>query len=157
MILLFFFQNTKIDALIPKIIDFKNLDDSVVIFQALKTFACLCSLINLSSLCSLSGLNSLYSPIFSKNFLVLMIRSSLAPKWPILVIFGRMHQIKFFTNLSIRGCWGQPMLLFWKLVDGTQMPKPQKFTDTYLHYNLSVISSWRPRSLKYVKASSNTL
>ena len=39
MILLFFFQNTKIDALIPKIIDFKNLDDSVEIFQALKTFA----------------------------------------------------------------------------------------------------------------------
>jgi hypothetical protein len=33
------FQNTKISALRPQIIDFKNLDDSVVIFQALQTSA----------------------------------------------------------------------------------------------------------------------
>jgi hypothetical protein len=33
----------------------------------------LCSLIDLSSLCNLTGLTSLYSPISSKNFLILMI------------------------------------------------------------------------------------
>ena len=47
----------------------------------------LCSLIELSGLCSLTGLNSLYSLISSRNFLFLMVWSSLAPKWPILVIF----------------------------------------------------------------------
>ena len=26
-----------------------------------------------------------------------------------------------FCTFSVRGCWGQPMLLFWKLVDETQM------------------------------------
>ena len=35
------------------------------------------------NLCSLTGLNNLRCPILSKNFLILMIRSSLAPKWPI--------------------------------------------------------------------------
>ena len=34
-----FFQNTKISDISPQIIDFKNLDDSVVIFQALQTSA----------------------------------------------------------------------------------------------------------------------
>ena len=29
-----------------------------------------------------------------------------------------------FSNFSVRGCWGQPMLLFWKLVDETQMGNP---------------------------------
>ena len=86
----FFLQNTKISVLNPQIIDFKNLDDSVVVLQALTS---LFSLIDLSGLCSLTGLNSLYSPISSKNFLVLMVWSSLVPKLPKLVIFCRMdHQ-----------------------------------------------------------------
>ena len=51
---------------------------------------------------------------------------------------------------SIRGCWGQPMLLFWKLVDESQMPKPQEYADTYLHYNLKIVFSWSPRSSKYI-------
>ena len=51
----------------PQIIDFKNLDDSVVIFQALQISAA-----SLTSACNLTGLNSLYSHISSKNFLVLM-------------------------------------------------------------------------------------
>jgi hypothetical protein len=36
-----------------------------------------------------------------------------------------------FSSFSVRGCWGQPMLLFWKLVDETQIPQPQKYTDTF--------------------------
>ena len=90
----------------------------------------------LTNLCSLIDLNSLFSPISSKNFLVLMVWSSLVPKLPILVIFCRMdHQKSFFLLIygtsSIGGCWGQPMLLFWKL-DETQMPKPQKHADTFI-------------------------
>ena len=30
-----------------------------------------------------------------------------------------------FSTFSVRGCWGQPMLLFWKLVDETQMGNPR--------------------------------
>ena len=33
----------------------------------------LCSLIELSSLCNMTGLNSLYSPISTKNVLILMV------------------------------------------------------------------------------------
>ena len=33
-----------------------------------------------------------------------------------------------FSTLSVRGCWGQPMLLFWKLVDETQISKPPEPT-----------------------------
>ena len=29
-----------------------------------------------------------------------------------------------FSTISVRGCWGQPMLLFWKLIDKTQMGNP---------------------------------
>ena len=92
---------------------------------------------NLCSLCNLNGLNRLYSPISSKNFLILMVWSSLAPQWPILVIFCGMDHQKFnfsliYGTLSNGGCWGQPMLLFQKLVDETQMPKHQEYTDTFI-------------------------
>ena len=33
-----------------------------------------------------------------------------------------------FLTFSIGGCRGQPILLFWKLVDETQMSKPPKLT-----------------------------
>jgi hypothetical protein len=59
--------------------EFKNLDDSessVVISQALKP----CSLFDLIGLNNLNGLTDLNSPISSKNFLILMAGSSLAPK-----------------------------------------------------------------------------
>ena len=36
------------------------------------------------------------------------------------------------------GCWGQPMLLFWKLVDETQILKPQEYIDTF-NQNLTCI------------------
>ena len=58
-----------------------------------------------------------------------MVESFLAPKWPILVPFcGMDHKKSNFLlisdTLSIGGCWGQLMLLFWKLVDETQMGNP---------------------------------
>ena len=77
------------------------------------------------------------------NFLFnLMVGSSLAPKSPILVpFFGVGHQKAnfslIFDTLSFGGCWGQPMLLFWKLVDETQISKPPEPTR---HHNS--IKSW---------------
>ena len=62
-----------------------------------------------------------------------MFGSSLAPKWSKPVPFcGMDHQKSIFLlisdTLSVRGCWGQPMLLFWKLVDETQISKPLEAT-----------------------------
>ena len=107
---------------------------SLVLFLDLKN---LCSHIDLGSLCNLNDLNSIYSPISSKNFLNLIVWSSLAPKWPILVIFCRKyHQKSNFSlingTLSDGGCWGPPMSLFQKKADRTQMPKPQEHTDTFI-------------------------
>ena len=107
---------------------------SLVLFPDLKN---LWSLIDLGSLCNLNGLNSLYSSIPSKIILILMVWSSMAPKWPIIVIFfGMDHQKSNFSliygTLSDGGCWGQPLLFFQNLVDETQMPKPQKYTDTFI-------------------------
>ena len=36
-----------------------------------------------------------------------------------------------FSTFSVRSCWGQPMLLFWELFNKNQMPKSQKYTDTF--------------------------
>ena len=62
-----------------------------------------------------------------------MVRSYLPPKWSKIVPFcGMDHQKSNFSlisdTLSAGGCWGQPMLLFWKLVDKTQMYKPPEPT-----------------------------
>ena len=50
-----------------------------------------------------------------------MVRSSLAPIWPILAPFHGMDYQKcnfslISGTLSVGGCWGQLMLLFWKIV-----------------------------------------
>ena len=55
-----------------------------------------------------------------------MVWSFLATKWPILVPFCGMDHRKsnfslIFSIFSVRGCWGQPMLLFWIFFDETQM------------------------------------
>ena len=39
---------------------------------------------------------------------------------------------KIFLNFSIGGWWGQPMSLFWKLVDETQMAAPWEYTDAFI-------------------------
>ena len=86
----------------------------------------------------LNGLNDLDSLISLKNLLILMVWSSLAPKWPIPVPFcGMDHQKSNFSlisdTLSVGGCWGQPMSFFWKVVDETQISKPLEGTR---HHNL---------------------
>ena len=43
-----------------------------------------------------------------------------------------------FTTFSVRGCWSQPMLRFWKLADETQMSKPLEATrHLFLFYSWS--------------------
>ena len=71
-----------------------------------------------------------------------MVSSSLAPKWPISVPFcGMDHQKSHFSlisdTLSVRGCWGQPMSFFWKLVDETQMSNPRE--PTMRHYQIKLL------------------
>ena len=58
-----------------------------------------------------------------------MVGFFLAPRWPIMVPFcGMDHQksivLLISDTISVGGCWGQPMQLFWKLVDETQMGTP---------------------------------
>ena len=62
--------------------------------------------------------------------------SSMTWKWPIPVLFCGMNHQKYKFSLisvsfSVGGCWGQNMLLFWKLVDETQIPQSQEYTDTF--------------------------
>ena len=68
-----------------------------------------------------------------------MTESFLAPLWPILVPYCGMDIRKSHFSLisgtfSFGGCWCQPMLLFWKLVDETQISKPLEATR---HHNLT--------------------
>ena len=133
----FFPKHQNIAILLIKLLNLRTwmtLMTSLVLFPDLKN---LWSLIDLGSLCNLNGLNSLYSSIPSKIILILMVWSSMAPKWPIIVIFfGMGHQKSNFSliygALSDGGCWGQPLLFFQNLVDETQMPKPQKYTNTFI-------------------------
>ena len=90
----------------------------------------LSSLNDLNSLNNLNGLNDLNSLISSKKLQILMVGSFLAPKWPIIVLFWGMVLQKsnvslISDTLCVGGCWGQPMQLFWKLVDETQMGIPR--------------------------------
>ena len=39
--------------------------------------------------------------------------------------------MKTHTEFSGGGCWGQPKLIFWKLVNETQISKPQEYTVTF--------------------------
>ena len=81
-----------------------------------------------------------------------MIWSSMAPKWPIIVIFcGMDNQKSKFLLIhgifSVRGCWGQSRLLFWKLDDESQISKTQDHTDTFKHNLTSIFLFVRPKLL----------
>ena len=134
-----FFQNIKIKRISNKVILVLKLLNSRT-WMTLKTlcssdFPCLrnfWSPFDLGGLCNFTGLR-LNSHISSKSVLILMVWSSLTPKWPILDMFCGMDHQK--PNCSLMFIWYPfwqrlPMLLFWKLVDETQMPKPQEYTDT---------------------------
>ena len=108
----------------------------------------LCSLNDLSGLNSLNGLNDLDSLISSKTLLILMVWSSLAPKWPLPVSFcGIDRQKSNFSlisdTLSVGGCWGQPMSFFWKLVDETQIFAPPEATKHHKSKKILVFLSLR--------------
>ena len=154
----FFFQNTKISDISPQIIHFKNLDDSVVIFQALQTSAA--SLTSMASVTSLASTAS--KAIFpQKDFLVLMVWSSQAPKWPILVIFCRMdHQksnfLLIYGTSFYRRLLRTGYVIFLKTFWWNSNAQTSG-TYRYLHYNLKVVFSWPPRSSKSVNMSWNTL
>ena len=73
-----------------------------------------------------------------------MVGSFLAPKWPILVPFcGMDHQKSNFSlisdTLSVRGCWGQPMLFFWKLIHETQMSNTCHHADRDILSKFSIL------------------
>ena len=104
------FHNIKIKLNLRACITLKP---SVLIFQALEPLQPHWPHWPLQPLYSLKSLISL------KNFLVLIVGLSLALKWLILFPFCWMnHQKSKFSlisyTLSVRGCWGQPILLFWK-------------------------------------------
>ena len=94
--------------------DFKCLDDSEVLssdFPGLKTFAA--SMTSVASTASVASMTSKAS-FYQKKLLILMVWSSIAPKWLILVPFcGMDHQKSNFSlisgTLSVWGCWGQPV------------------------------------------------
>ena len=133
--------------------EFKNLDDSEVLSNGFSSLCDLCSLLDLTSLCDLNGLYSLKCLFSPKNFLVLMVGSSLAPKWPIWAPFcGMDHQKSNFSlisdTFSVGGCWGQPMLFFWKMV---VVPKNSLFQQSrtifkpnlpWLSLSVRAISIW---------------
>ena len=48
-------------------------------------------------------------------------------------MFESWNIILNFSTFSVRGCWGQPMSFFWKLVDETQIFLPPEATR---HHNL---------------------
>ena len=59
----------------------------------------------------------------------LQFQQPLKPQWPLQLPFCTIYISTkiFFTDIStfsVSGCWGQRMLLFWTLLDETQMPKP---------------------------------
>ena len=103
---------------------------------------------DLYSLNNLSGLNDLDGLISSKTLLILMVWSSLAPKWPLPVPFcGIDCQKSNFSlisdTLSVGGCWGQPMSFFWKLVDETQISAPPEATRHHKSKKILVLLSLR--------------
>ena len=154
MILSFFFQNTKRSNIRPQIIDLKNLDDSVLILQALQTSAA--SLTSAASAASLASTAS--TAIFPQKTSWYRWFDQNDPCWSFFVELIIKIPIFYWymVPLSFEGCWGQPMLLFLKT--GWWNPNAQASEIyRYLHYNLNIVFSWPPRSSKSVNMSWNIL
>ena len=115
-----FFQNIKIKWC-------KDLDAFEDLSSDFPGLTNLYNLVDLRNLCNLTSLKSLYITLcLLKRYLYhdLIITGT--------KLFNSGHflwngswKTQLFTNifctLSDGGCWGRPMLLFWKLVDETQM------------------------------------
>ena len=73
---------------------------------------------------------SLHWPWQPYKWLILMVGLSLTPKWskPVLFVEWFIKNPIFLLISSVGGCQSQPMLLFWKLVDETQISKPPEAT-----------------------------
>ena len=141
---IYFFQNTKIRNIRPQIIHFKNLDDSVVIFQALETPAA--SLTSVASATSLASTAS--KAIFPQNT---------SWSW----WFGHHRHQKSIFLLIYGTSFYQRLLrpgyvIFLKTFWWNSNAQTSG-TYRYLHYNLKVVFSWPPRSSKSVNMSWNTL
>ena len=52
---------------------------------------------------------------------------------------SKIHFLLISDTLAVRGCWGQQMLLFWELVDKTQMSKPLEHTRHHDSRQLSIL------------------
>ena len=64
--------------------------------------------------------------------------------------WNRSSKIQIFTGicaLSVGGCWGQPMLLFWKLTNKTQMFELPEATRHHNLLKLSILLPVRANSL----------
>ena len=51
-----------------------------------------------------------------------------------------------FSTFSVGGCWGQQILLFWKLVDETKISKPQDFRTLFKQILAYIFLSVRANS-----------
>ena len=60
-------------------------------------------------------------------------------------MFGRIIKnfMLNFSTFSVGGCWGQPMLLFWKQIEETQMSKPPEATRCPILEKILVLLSLR--------------
>ena len=81
-----------------------------------------------------------------------MVGSYLAPKWPILILLCGMGHKKsnfslIFGILFMGDCWGQPLLIIWKLVVETQMSEPQDVKITLIQNIASIFLSIRLKLL----------
>ena len=88
--------------------------------------------------------NQLASTASTSLFLKKTSWSSMASKWPLPVLFCGMNHQKYkfsliYGTFSVGGCWGQPMLLFWKLVDETQIFKPPEPTRHHYSRKLPIL------------------
>jgi hypothetical protein len=51
-----------------------------------------------------------------------------------------------FSTFSVGGCWGQTVLLFWKLVDETQMGNPWLLRPCSQRYVIKILNPSTPQS-----------
>ena len=57
-------------------------------------------------------------------------------------LWNGSSKLQFFidiSTISVKGCWGQPMLIFWKLVDETQMPTTPEASSHHSSRKLSIL------------------